>query len=568
MWYLGIDFGTTGLSAVLCKANTGEQYPIAWALANQQGSQESSFRLPVVVDGLSKTSIIAGEATQDINPPEILLKQFKPYLKIGIPYYIPDQNYWEPCLQWSEQQQIPLYWLQKALQTLLMTLKPGQVEGPRPSVVGWTAETLDLALNQLQGVIFNCPAQWGEAYRFNIREAVLAAQLVQHSDQIFFIEDAIASILAAFSSQPTAEIPNPLKPGTTLIISAGATTTELAIVNLPAQLENLTHDDFYFLSFPYAGNAIDQDIFCQLLLKDETFQASTINNLQSLTFPVPGEPDLETRYRLQQQIQNSQLGQTLLEAASYLKLILQQQAEYTLNLGNCRWVLQRQDLERQVIMPFLQKLNQALNTLLSQAGLLGQSVVQVICTGGTAGCLSLQQWFLQKLPHATLIKDTHVSTGNYAETAWLRVATGLATLPFYPQVLDQPQQQYSDYFLLLELLRSFPEQPLRESEIMLLLERRGINTRTCYPRLIEILAGELPSGLVPSELEQTWLTPESLQNSLIQAIAAAPLFSKAEDERYHPNPQQANLLRQYFNTLLSGCAQKLEEPLIANFNNL
>ena len=60
--------------------------------------------------------------------------------------------------------------------------------------------SLDAALEDLQGVILGTPAYWSDAYRFNLREAVLGAGLVGDSSQIFVVEDAIATLLSAVTS--------------------------------------------------------------------------------------------------------------------------------------------------------------------------------------------------------------------------------------------------------------------------------------------------------------------------------------------------------------------------------
>ncbi|HAA33548.1 MAG TPA: hypothetical protein DCE56_44750, partial [Cyanobacteria bacterium UBA8553] len=59
------------------------------------------------------------------------------------------------------------------------------------------------ALQQLEGVVLGYPADWGDTYHFNLREAVLEAKLVRHPEQIFFLEDAIAAILAGLPRSNT-----------------------------------------------------------------------------------------------------------------------------------------------------------------------------------------------------------------------------------------------------------------------------------------------------------------------------------------------------------------------------
>ncbi|NEP57729.1 MAG: hypothetical protein F6K31_12010 [Symploca sp. SIO2G7] len=617
-WYLGIDFGTTGVSAVLLNYSTGQRYPIYWSKelpkVSSQGSSQAIFRLPALTYSgigarellvqLPTKPMVAGSFTYNTtsNKPGFFLQQFKPYLNITIPYYCNQTREWEPKLQLHSQQQVPLYWVRRALQALLAKLTPKSLQPDsevKVGAVGLELEPLKSALGKLEGVIIGSPAAWGDTYRLNLREALLSAKLVKQPEQIFFLEEAIAPILAGITSfnaeaqKPGANknFPTNWQDGT-LVLNIGATITELALVNLPENLEELTHSDFGVLSWDYAGNAIEQDIFCQLLypqLSEKQQQQLVLPT--DLVLPLPAQPDKAKRDRLTLVLHNSPLGQALLKASGYLKLILQQKAEFTLELGGYQWRVQRQDLEAKVLQPFLEQLNQKINNLLSKTGISEQGVYQAFCIGGTANWQLIPKWLQAKLPNATLIKDSDSPTGSW-------VATGLATLPLYPQVLNRNQQQYSDYFLLLELLRAFPEtqgddsrmprnrvsreagkeisvfpiekdtttptvdRPYSIKEIIQQLERRGLNTRVCYDRLIRLIEGELPPGLVPSEDYSNLLAIASQQNPHYLQIAAARLFSQEENQLYHLNPQQQERLRQYLDLLLSGTYQQFEEPMI------
>ncbi|HAA33549.1 MAG TPA: hypothetical protein DCE56_44755, partial [Cyanobacteria bacterium UBA8553] len=352
--------------------------------------------------------------------------------------------------------------------------------------------------------------------------------------------------------------------GGTLVINAGATTTELALVDLPDDPQDLTHSDFGVCSLPYAGNAINQDIFCQLLYPQlSVVQRQQLALSSDLELPLPGQPDKLKRDRLTLLLQSSAMGRSLLKASGYLKLILQRQDEFTLDLDTEHWVLKRIDLETQVVLPFIQQLNQQLNALLIATGISEQGIYQVLCIGGTATLNTLHQWLEQKLPNATLLHEPD-SPGS----SW--VARGLASLPLYPQVLNRLQQQYSDYFLLLELLRAFSETEgeLAEynlGEIMHKLERRGLNTGACYQRLVRLVEGHLPPGLIPSSEDGGWLSQTSKQNLYYSAIANQPLFFQQSHQFYRLNPEQQHVLRQYLVELvLSRTYQQFNEPLIVN----
>lgn len=567
IWYLGVDFGTTGLSAALLNCQTCEVYPIYWMAAEPAEAgvpMERSFRLPAVV------------ATENTGTQ---LDHFKPYLKLGITGSKITGNAlthsalaWEPILQWSAGEQISLSYLQQGLEALLATLNPGNHSENAAfltGAAGLESATFHAALAQLAGVFLNQPAQWPDSYRFNVREAVLGGGLVRRAEQIVVVEDAIATLLSVVrgAAGETLRVPSSVSQkldlfnadwlGETLILSAGAVTSELALVNLPANLQDLTYSDFSFLSFPYAGDAIDQDIICQLLLKGESGNKTALTLPAGQDLPRAGEPDLSKRYQLQQLLQSSSDGMALLEAARHLKVILQHQDRFTLELGSRRWSCTRRELESQVFVPFVQRLNRELNALLSQTGIQPVAIDQAICTGGTASVPAIARWLRQKLPNATIIQDTYE---DRRPPACSRVACGLAALPLHPQVVDIHQQQYSDYFLLRELLSAFPNRACNVAEIVQLLERRGINTRACQARIFTILEGHLPAGFSVSETDGVLLTQECRQDPEFLGLNAAPLFYQEDNQTYRPNPQQFQRLRTYFNQLVAGTYQQLEEP--------
>ncbi len=619
LWYLGIDFGTTTISAVLLNRATGEQYQIYWwnnldkvnpEFASQI-SGEAMFRLPTATysgPGTSKifvetpvVSVVVGSlASLLAKEPGIYLQNFKPYLKIGIPYYSKEHHEWEPTLQLPGQQSVSLYWVRWALQAILTTLTPQSIQQDIPlkvGAVGLESETLAAALGQLEGVVLSCPKSWGDTYQVNLREAVIEAKLVQDIGQIFFLEDAIASILAALfnqnrvthseaavsSSQKSIKVSSTQNSspwcGCTLAINCGATTTEMALVDVPNNLEYLTNTSFKLRSWAYGGNAIEQDIFWQLLypqLSEEQLKELSLN--PDLEIPLPNQPEQKKRDGAASELPSSPFGQALLKACGYLKLILQRKAEFTLELGTNRWLVKRHDFESRVIVPFVEQINLELNALLVEGKVLGTEITRVICIGGSSNFPTMKKWLDQKLPNATLIQDADLPHG---------IAGGLASLALYPQVLNQEQQQYSDYFILLEILRAFSHTRGNSSsraysikEIMGLLERRGLNTAACYNRLVSFIKGELPSGLVPSIDYSNWLSEVSCQNHHYAQVAATGLFSvcdisedgdlletsvAVEGERfYRINLEQHEYLIQYFDILLSNTHHAFEEPFLCH----
>jgi hypothetical protein len=627
---LGIDFGSSGFSATLLDRASGQLYPIYWEAKHSEASQagsgaaEASFRIPSIAileetvnsDGGQKVIFVKSVGCRELalSAGEFLLENFKLPLKVSIPKRPEAAGMYEPLLQWSEDRAVSIALPLQALRALLATLNPSlQVQKAKeisgsvmptnfeeglsvPNLIcraaGLSSSLLEAALADLRGVIVGTPTGWSDAYRFNLREAVLGAGLVGDRSQIFVLEDAIATLLGTVTPvenvnlAPSAAIESIRNDrqsasalalnassfsGGTLILNAGAATVELALVELPENLQDLTYADFTCQSFDFAGNAFEQDIICQLLIKNETWG-------MSIKLPRPGHPDLSSRYQLQQRLQSSDFGLQLLAAARHLKVILQHQENFVVEIGDRHWEVKRRDLESRVLVPFVQQLNRELNGLLSRVGMSAVGINQVICTGGMGYWPAIARWLRQKLPNAIVVQDrelevdrdfsvTHNSAFNSALTSTNlnlkigRVACGLASLPLYPQILDVPRQQYSDFVLLWELMQVLGKETLSFEEIVQLLQRQGIHTRNCEPRILEILEGTLPTGLLPIEEDFMLLAQESRQDLDWQAILAAPLFFQDIDRGYRLNIEHVSIVREYLGKLASSSQQKLLEPL-------
>jgi hypothetical protein len=639
VWYLGIDLGTTGISAALLNRSTAEVYPLYWSAETQPEatSVKRSFRLPAEVY-LPTASMTAGEieskeaqeqtapaavaeekVPEDIatgsTPPEsaavptqsLFSAQLKPYLQVALPYKS-DRQKWEPVLQLNEFSTVPLVWVVRSLSKLLLTFMsdPSSTTlGLTAAAVGLDQETFQSIISNITGVICTCPSNWSEQYRFNIREAILISKLVQHPQQVFFVEEGIACLLCELDgaegeivkirgrqgSRPARTSERPLV-GNTLVINIGAGATEMALVDLPENLEDLSHTDFMLHGFAYAGKGLEQDIICQLLFPSKWRQSrmpmqednKTVTSnpsywqpaipgldqmrfsglgLEELNLPRPGEADIVERIRLLQRLESSLLGKAVIDSAIALKLILQHQESFTLELADQRWVLQRRDLESQVFVPFVRRLNRELNKLLVAKGIPTEAINQAILTGGVASLGAVSRWLRQKLPNAKIIQDVYL--GENGSPSCSRVAYGLAVLPLHPQVVEVPRQQYTDYFLFTELLRILPSRAISFGEVIELFENRGINTRSCQQRLLAFLEGELPPGLIPTSLDAISLTQASSENSDYKAMSAAPLFEKQGSLTYRPNVEQLRAVARYLDCLKASIQQSLEEPYTVNF---
>ncbi|PPJ64098.1 hypothetical protein [Cuspidothrix issatschenkoi] len=608
-WYLGIDIGTTGISAALLNRSKLVIYPIYWSAEQQDGSStfQQSFHLPAEVYLPNNSASNQGKNSGEAAVPHICSAQLKPFLQIAVPYQQERQK-WEPMLQLNEFCAGPLIWVVRSLSKLLLTLRSSQTS-TTPALIanalGMNHANFSTVIKNISGVICSCPSNWTEQYRFNIREAIITSKLVSHAQQIFFVEEAIASLLPeldTFNGQPVNITNNenlqilktsdyPLL-GNTLAINIGAIATEMSLVDIPANLDELTHNHFMLHNFAYAGKGMEQDIICQLLLPPksrQTLQPGESNNqsantnpwnwqpsipgldqmqfsslgLETLTLPKVGEPDTQARIIFQQRLESSLLGQALLDAALALKLILQHQESFTLELADQRWVLQRRDLESQVFVPFVRRLNRELNKLLVARGIPTEAINQAILSGGVASVGTINRWLRQKLPNAKIIQDSYLGENGAPNCS--RVALGLAMLPLHPQILDISRQQYTDYFLFSELLKILPNRTLSFGEVLQLFESRGINTRNCQQRLLAFLEGELPSGLIPAPSDSLWLTHHSQENPDYITIASlkpgnSPLVEKQGNLSYRPNYQQVQFLLRYLDTIKSSTVQSLDEP--------
>ncbi len=610
-WYLGIDIGTTGISAALLDRSKLVVYPIYWSAENQTGETafQQSFRLPAEVYLPTNSVSHPVKSRESESYSQLYSAQLKPYLQIAVPYQQERQK-WEPMLQLNEFSAGPLIWVVRSLSKLLSTLRSSQTSTTPALIanaVGMNTPTFSKVIKNIAGIICTCPSSWTEQYRFNVREAILTSQLIAHPQQIFFVEEAIASLLPELDSangQPLQISENqglralktsdhPLL-GNTLAINIGATLVEMTLVDIPANLGELKHQDFMLHNFAYSGKGIEQDIICQLLLPPKSRQprqpgqsnheSANANpwhwqpsipgldqmqfsslDLEGLALPKVGEPDAEARIRLQQRLESSLLGQALLDAALALKLILQHQETFTLEFADQRWVLQRRDLESQVFVPFVRRLNRELNKLLVARGIPTEAINQAVLSGGVASVGTINRWLRQKLPNAKIIQDLYLGENGAPNCS--RVALGLTMLPLHPQILDIPKQQYTDYFLFSELLKLLPNRSLSFGEVLELFESRGINTRICQQRLLAFLEGELPTGLIPAASDHLWLTHQSQENPDYKAIASlkaginsSPLFDKQGNLSYRPNFPQIQLLLHYLDAIKSSTVQSLEEP--------
>ncbi|MFN5399689.1 MAG: hypothetical protein ACK5RE_18520 [Pseudanabaena sp.] len=538
-WVLGIDFGSTAIRASLLNADTGRVYALYLDDVDEMPCKvvwtedHHSLDDPIAKDIriLTKRSQNAGLETG-----EVAFVHFKQFLKLGLPYR--GVSAWQPIIQWSDSRQVSLRWLIAALKNLLEQIQT-RANHPKLPDVG-------LILLKLSGVVFGYPADWSDTYILNVREAILKAGLVNQAEQVMAVDQAIAPVLSLLHDQKISQ-------EITLLIDAGAVTTNLSLTKGLSDAKD--RSKLHIRSLDYAGVSISQDIVVQLFYPHWQLITNPnrhLCNFEHLSLPEIGASAPQQRILLQQYLLSSHLGQQMLELADRVKVT------FGRDVGIDSWneelmgqpiVVLRKELENLILQPFIQRLNRELNTILSNAGILGEDVHQVLLLGSTMHIPLLSRWLAQKLPNA---KIDPLATSV--------VANGLAVSPLYPNLQDVARQQYSDYFLLQEICRLNLTKAINPNQLLQQLQMRGINIKTCRDRILSILQGDLPEGLFP------WQEPESsviLEDpTLSNDLFAGRLFELETDGTYQPNVTKFQQLRVYLQAIIGNMSQTLNEPLV------
>ncbi len=544
-WFLGIDFGDACVRASLVHGNTSQVYPLSFhdgktylvsaAFLNTESLGEDPIQ--------SKVSLVSNPELPELSNAEFsasspeIVSHFKHLLKLGLPYR--GISSWQPILQWTESQKITLRWLQAVLKQLLIAIQTSATHANLSDV--------QAILHNLSGVILGHPLDWSDTYVLSIREAVLKAGLVGQAEQIMVIEESVAPLLSLIHEHKTPQ-------QSTLIVDVGASTTSLSLIK--ASAHEIKRTDIHCRGFDYAGLGLNQDIVTQLLYPHWRLITNPDRdacNLDHLELPAPSDPDVAKRALLQQYLLTSSVGRQLLNLAEQLKM------ELSTNLDHDQWsgevgeqplIVLRRELESQVLLPFIQRLNRELNILLSNAGVTAEDINEIWQLGGTIQIPTISRWLQQKLPN---ISDLNMMSSS-------TVANGLGLAPLYRSLLNVSRQQYSDYFLLQEICRLNLKSAVSLNGLMQQLQNRGVNAKSCRDRILNILQGDLPSGLFP------WLEPEQAiilsDPSISSSLFTGRLFELETDGSYQPDLNKFQLLSNYLQALLANMQQTLNEPLL------
>ncbi|WP_271253638.1 hypothetical protein [Pseudanabaena sp. Chao 1811] len=539
-WVLGIDFGSTALRTSLLNANTGKVYSLYLDDVDELPcrlvwTEDHSLDDPMTKD---IRVLIKKSQISDLENGEVAITHFKQFLKLGLPYR--GVSTWQPIIQWSDSHQANLRWLIAALKNLIEQI---QTRANHPKL-----PDLGLILLKLSGVVFGYPASWSDTYVLNIREAILKSGLVVQPEQVMAVDQAIAPVLALIHEQKTSQ-------EITLLIDAGAVTTSLCLIKGSLDRKTSDRSKLHIRSLDYAGNSLSQDIIVQLFYPHWQLITNPNRHLckfDHLTLPEVGTESPQQRIPLQQYLLGSNVGQQMLELADRLKVTFGQDISvdsWNEDLLGQPIVVLRREVENLILQPFIQRINRELNAIISNAGILGEDVRQVLLLGNTMHIPLLSRWLAQKLPNAK-IDPLGASV----------VANGLAVAPLYANLHDVARQQYSDYFLLQEICRLNLTQSVNPNQLLKQLQMRGVNIKACRDRILSILQGDLPEGIFP------WQEPEHgavLEDpTLSSELFAGRLFELETDGTYQPNVTKFQQLRVYLQAIIGNMSQTLNEPLV------
>ncbi len=521
---------------MLLERQSGALYPLEWPLDGQGGKL-------ALLDGKDEALISIDAERLPVDPST--WPATKRGLKVVVPRHRPlDQSLY---LRYADQVRVDLGTLRHRLAQQLQSQMAVAIAAPH------LPETLATLLSNLRGVILSAPHGGphggADGYCFNLREVVLAAGLVADPAQVFFVEEAIAPLLASWRSHnPASHASRPLAvgkgpTGQTLVMHTHAAATALLLADLTPGAEPLDYTDLSLPSFAYGETAIAQDILAQMLYA--ALDHADVKGA-NLDLPLPGQPDTVVRDRFQQRLQSTPYGQSLWHTAVQLQDAFSQQAAVEFQINDTVRQVPQMDFHRAVLWPYLRQFNRVMNAALERQGVAAATVQTVICSGTLANTGAIAHWLQRKFPQAQVLP--------YQQST----ATGLACLPLYPQMLNATRHQYSDLFLLKEILASLPATPQPLGRILQILDQRGINTGVCQQAIVRLLEGHWPAGLRPTPEDAALMGGGEIAWA---TVGADPPLFQVVGQCYGLNRDVSDRLQTELADLFSQSRQTLTDPL-------
>ena len=206
------------------------------------------------------------------------------------------------------------------------------------------------ALERLEAIIITDD---GETATDDLKKALLTAQLIP-PDRLSSLETAIATALAYI---PTSD---QTQTQTLLVIEGKRETTTLALLEVPPQTRSLSRQAIALSHFNYGENTYERAILSHLIYP--LWRSFLPLSRSALTDTNP-------------------LKKSLLAAARLTKLILQEESEFTSSLAGHTWTVSRTDLNKKVIIPYLDNLRQKVNDLLEKQQKSLEDIDRIIFSG-------------------------------------------------------------------------------------------------------------------------------------------------------------------------------------------
>mgnify|MGYP005851921175 CR=1 FL=1 len=445
----------------------------------------------------------------------VSITHFKSILAWALPYLSKDM--WQPQIQWQPDLRISLQAILSGFQDLL-----SQLEIPRS------------VRSHLQYVVFATPADWSDIYSLNLRQAALGAELVSQPEQVVVIDQAVAPLL-------------------TTSINHLAIAIDISWDNICLGLMGQNKETIGSNSYDYGGFGIIQDTLTQLLYS-RWRNGKNLNrdgcNLEHVSFPNLATAEPLKRFLLHQELNRTEIGQQVWQAAVELieQVLNTNQSEFHFQVADFSFSVPKRELENQVLQLFVQRVHRQLELLFREAGFNPGDIHQIFMIGKFADFAMLRHAFAQKFSQAEITVLEPDTT-----------ALGLAIAPKHFSQLNLCRQQYSDYFLLSELIGLPPHTIWTKATLFSTLQNQGVNVKACEARVWQIIAGQNQAQLFPwLELEHKVMFTDS---ALHRELAQGRLFDQIEADKFRPNTLQLQLLKAYFELVSGYLHQNLAEPL-------
>lgn len=220
------------------------------------------------------------------------------------------------------------------------------------------------ALARLEAIVISDD---GETCTDDLKKALLRARIIP-PERLSSLETAIATALAHI---PTSDQP---QPQTLLVVEGKQETTTLALLEVPPQTRALSRRAIAMSHFNYGENTYEQAILSQLIYP-----------LWRSFLPLSPSDLTDT----------NPLKKSLLAAARLTKLILQEESEFTSSLAGHTWTVSRTDLNKKVIVPYIDNLRQKVNDLLEKQQKSLEDIDRIIFSGNFF--LTIWPYFLTEI---------------------------------------------------------------------------------------------------------------------------------------------------------------------------